>query len=697
MKIHVLFNNERIELSVDASLTVTKFKEILKTYTSLEVNMQKLILQLPTHKVTLNNSFTLSQYNISLTTPLTLKQINAGNNVGDMSRWVNRLVVTCQEGNLESFYEILKDFERCKKNSLEIDDLKTILNTPLNGKWCCIHYAAYCGHSKILKELLELSADCNIITDDHWTPLQISCFQGHVECVKIIISHPLCNINKMTSERGTGLHLSSSCGHTQIVKILLENQINPTLEDPSGRTALELAANIEIAELIPRYIGQDLLQKSTGNTESIERPLGFSGEVFYTAPWLINDKQVYLVLDTQNGNFNHYKNRAAYVDEELPDYSIAFTKIQEVKILSESIVEKYFFLISGQDIKLKYYTNFLDMTEEWTKRILDAIGFFRTFVPQAKVQLIKPPGPEINEEGINLDNFEIIEEVGSGSFGKVFKVNKKYCDEIYALKSLNKVTLRQRKQLKYAIAECKILKTIRHPYILPLYWAFQSDTHLFMVLEFCPLGDFSKLLSYLHHLTIPQAKFYIAEIILAIEHLHSLDIIYRDLKPQNILLDSLGHIRLGDFGLAKQNVTQENPAMSFCGSPAYLPPELLAQSGVWKPADIYCIGANLFEMLTGDPPFFTENINVLYHRIATATLNFPANFNEDAKDLISKLMRRTPEERLEMPKIKQHPFFNDLNWDELQKKNLSPPFSPQYLNNVRSTNKVGGSMFDVKQ
>ena len=95
--------------------------------------------------------------------------------------------------------------------------------------------------------------------------------------------------------------------------------------------------------------------------------------------------------------------------------------------------------------------------------------FFRTFVPIQKVQPIKPPEAEINEEGIHLHSFEIIEEVGSGSFGKVFKVQKKHTEEIYALKSLNQMTLRQRKQLKYAIAECKILKSIRHPYILPLY------------------------------------------------------------------------------------------------------------------------------------------------------------------------------------------------------------------------------------
>ena len=205
-----------------------------------------------------------------------------------------------------------------------------------------------------------------------------------------------------------------------------------------------------------------------------------------------------------------------------------------------------------------------------------------------------------------------------------------------------------------------------------------------MVLEFCQFGDFSRLLAYVHHLNLQQAKFYIAEIILAIEHLHSLDIIYRDLKPQNILLDNFGHIRLADFGLAKQNATRDNPAMSFCGSPAYLPPELLAQSGAWKPADVYCIGANLFELLTGDPPFFTENITVLYQRIATATLNFPQNFNEEAKDLIIKVMKRNPEERIRIAEVKQHIFFQDINWEDLLHKRIQPPFSGQYLTSIKN-------------
>lgn len=262
---------------------------------------------------------------------------------------------------------------------------------------------------------------------------------------------------------------------------------------------------------------------------------------------------------------------------------------------------------------------------------------------------------------INEHSFDIIEEIGAGSFGHVYKVIKKDTQKTYALKVLSKAMLRSKKQLKYAIAECKILKSIRHPFIIPLHWAFQTPGHLFMTLEYCLNGDFSLILQHARYLSVPLSKFYIAETILAIEHLHSLDIVYRDLKPQNILVDEDGHILLADFGLAKENVTVDTPAMSFCGSPAYLPPEILAATGAWKPADVYCIGVNLYEMLVGQPPFYTENITVLYQRISKSRLKFPESIDVDAKDLIQQLMNRNPEERPTIQQAKQHRFFEDID------------------------------------
>lgn len=186
---------------------------------------------------------------------------------------------------------------------------------------------------------------------------------------------------------------------------------------------------------------------------------------------------------------------------------------------------------------------------------------------------------EEDNQPVSFSSFEIVEEIGSGSFGKIFRVRKKNTGQIYAMKVLGKTALKRHNQLKYAIAECKVLRSSKHPFILSLYWAFQTPRNLYMVLGYCQNGDLAMLLQSKSCLSEKETKFYIAETLLAIEYLHSLDIVYRDLKPQNILIDSDGHIKLADFGLAKENISKLNPAMTFCGSPAYLAPELLSNSG----------------------------------------------------------------------------------------------------------------------
>jgi len=189
--------------------------------------------------------------------------------------------------------------------------------------------------------------------------------------------------------------------------------------------------------------------------------------------------------------------------------------------------------------------------------------------------------------------------------------------------------------------------------------------NLYLILEFCPNGDLSTHLQERNRFTESVAAFYIAEVILAIEYLHARDIVYRDLKPENILLDSLGHVCLADFGLAKDDVNMANMAMSFCGSPAYLPPEMLGQGGTDKPADIYCIGAILFELLSGFPPYYSDNMDILFKNIQTANLQYPKYVKPHAKDLINGLLCRDPNIRPTLDEVKLHPFFDIIDWDLL--------------------------------
>ena len=154
-------------------------------------------------------------------------------------------------------------------------------------------------------------------------------------------------------------------------------------------------------------------------------------------------------------------------------------------------------------------------------------------------------------------------------------------------------------------------------------------------MDLCSGGDLAFHLTRREMFDEGEAMFFMAEVVLAIEYIHSLNVIYRDLKPENILIDSEGHIKLTDFGLAKENIDFKSNAKSFCGSPAYLAPEMLTDKGVGRPADIYQMGAVLYELIVGFPPFYTDNIKKLYKNIQTAKLQIPNFISKEAKDLLS--------------------------------------------------------------
>jgi serine/threonine protein kinase len=183
------------------------------------------------------------------------------------------------------------------------------------------------------------------------------------------------------------------------------------------------------------------------------------------------------------------------------------------------------------------------------------------------------------------------------------------------------------------------LSSINHPFIVRLYFSFQNAERLFMILDFCPGGDLGGCLQEEGCFDEARSRIYLAEILTALEELHKRDIIYRDLKPDNILLDQEGHVMLTDFGLSKQEVSEYfTGAKSFCGSVAYLAPEMLKRMGHGKAVDWYLLGVVLFEMLTGLPPYYAESKEELFKNIETAPLHIPSNVSQEAKSLLKKVL-----------------------------------------------------------
>ena len=291
----------------------------------------------------------------------------------------------------------------------------------------------------------------------------------------------------------------------------------------------------------------------------------------------------------------------------------------------------------------------------------------------------------IEEERVTLSNFVCLAQLGKGSFGEVYLVQKTNSEEKYAMKVLRKERIMGQNLLKYAIAERNVLSLSHHPFIVKLNFAFQTSTKLFLILEYCPNGDLAKHLLIEKRFSEQRAKFYLCEVLLALENLHQRDIIFRDLKPDNVVLDSEGHCKLTDFGLSKEGVIESKYAQSFCGSIAYLAPEMLKKQGHGKAIDWYLLGVLFYEMLVGITPYFTTRKEEIFHNIECGELNIPDYVSPEAADLLRKLLERDPSKRLgggkkDAQEIKEYPYFKDVDWDKVYNKEIKPPIFINYIN-----------------
>lgn len=281
-------------------------------------------------------------------------------------------------------------------------------------------------------------------------------------------------------------------------------------------------------------------------------------------------------------------------------------------------------------------------------------------------------------------HFELLKVLGEGSFGKVFLVRKITAPDsgiLYAMKVLRKATLKVRDRERTKM-ERNILASINHPFIVRLHYAFQTEGKLYLVLDFLRGGDLFGRLAKEIMFTEEDVKFYMAELVLALDHLHSLGIIYRDLKPENILLDYDGHIALTDFGLSKEAVFKdEDRTFSFCGTVEYMAPEVITRRGHTHVCDWWSLGVLMFEMLVGTLPFSSKDRKQTMALIMRAKLRMPEFLSPEAQSLLRALFKRNPLNRLGSgplgsAEIKNHPFFIKIDWEMLFKREISPPFKP---------------------
>ena len=249
-----------------------------------------------------------------------------------------------------------------------------------------------------------------------------------------------------------------------------------------------------------------------------------------------------------------------------------------------------------------------------------------------KFQAYKNKSTDVSK--ISPHHFLILKELGKGSFGEVFLVLKQDTNQLFAMKVLQKDKIISQNLIKYALTERNVLSYMKHPFIVSLNFAFQTLDKLFLILDFCPGGDLGHHLSIEKRFTEYRARIYLCEIILALEELHKHNIIFRDLKPDNIVIDGDGHALLTDFGLSKEKVFDNYQARSFCGSLAYLAPEVIRRQGHGKAVDWYLLGVLFYEMIVGKPPYFSMDKNELLNNIQRGKLKIPSSLSIEAKELI---------------------------------------------------------------
>ncbi|XP_066468256.1 ribosomal protein S6 kinase alpha-5 [Tiliqua scincoides] len=296
-------------------------------------------------------------------------------------------------------------------------------------------------------------------------------------------------------------------------------------------------------------------------------------------------------------------------------------------------------------------------------------------------------------EKVGIENFELLKVLGTGAYGKVFlvrKVSGHDTGKLYAMKVLKKATIIQKaKTTEHTKTERQVLEHIRQsPFLVTLHYAFQTDTKLHLILDYINGGELFTHLSQRERFTEDEVRIYIGEIVLALEHLHKLGIIYRDIKLENILLDSGGHVVLTDFGLSKEFISDDNErAYSFCGTIEYMAPDIVkgGETGHDKAVDWWSLGVLMYELLTGASPFTVDgernSQTEISRRILKSEPPYPQEMTALAKDIIQCLLMKDPKKRLGCgssgaDEIKQHPFFQNINWNDLAAKKVPAPFKP---------------------
>ena len=290
----------------------------------------------------------------------------------------------------------------------------------------------------------------------------------------------------------------------------------------------------------------------------------------------------------------------------------------------------------------------------------------RSSVP---VPLVHPPDKP------TIEDFRLMRIVGTGTFSRVRLAQSRRTQEFVVIKVMRKADIVKMRQVEHVKNEKGLLERITHPFIVNLKHSFQDRTNLYLVLDYVPGGELFRLLRLQVQFPVLTTRFYASEVVSALAYLHNSGVVYRDLKPENLLLTQTGHVKITDFGFAK-GLKEGEKAYTLCGTPEYLAPEVIQQRGHDCACDWWGVGILIYEMTCGHAPFLDPNPYKLYEKIINNAVAFPDYFDPTLQTLVEALLDKDVKTRIDQQHILTHPFFASTDWAKVAACGLTPPYLP---------------------
>ncbi|KRX28218.1 RAC-beta serine/threonine-protein kinase [Trichinella nelsoni] len=345
-----------------------------------------------------------------------------------------------------------------------------------------------------------------------------------------------------------------------------------------------------------------------------------------------------------------------------------------------TVIERTFNALSPED--RENWVNAIESVSQSLKQLKNDPGepMHESGLPTQLEQLMKIADPSPRK--VSLDDFILLKVLGKGTFGRVILAREKQTDQLFAIKILKKEVIIAKDEVAHTLTENRVLQKTKHPFLTSLKYSFQTSDRLCFVMEYACGGELFFHLQREKLFTEERTRFYGAEIVSALAYLHENNIVYRDIKLENLLLDREGHIKIADFGLCKEDISFGEKTKTFCGTPEYLAPEVLEDNDYGRGVDWWGTGVVMYEMMCGRLPFYNKDHEKLFEMILTETVKFPGKLSQEAKSLLSGLLMKDPNRRLgggpeDAQEIMAHPFFEPIDWQALYEKRLVPPFRPE--------------------